>query len=72
MEPNFFSRNLRKKPFRIATFIYGLVFFNIGAVLLYEKFTKGGFSFDSEVRYGLVFLAMGLFALVALARSRNP
>jgi len=68
---NFLTKPPGHKAFRIAALIYGLVFVNAGALVLYEKFSQPPVVFDKTFGLGLVCLLLGLVGLWAARRSRN-
>ncbi len=68
MNFDFLPKPLRSKIFKWLVLIYGLVFFNIGALVLYEKFTRPPVAFDSTLRWGVASLLLGLVALIAAHR----
>jgi hypothetical protein len=57
--------------FRIAALIYGLVFCNVGALILYEKFRHPPVVFDSSFRTGVGCLLLGLIGLFLARRSKQ-
>jgi len=69
---NNLSNKLRtNKTFRILVLIYGLVFTNIGAILIYEKLSNPPVAFDQPLKVGIACLLMGLLALGAVYRSKK-
>lgn len=59
------------KFFRIAALIYGLVLCNVGALVLYEKFSHPPVVFDSTFRMGVGCLTLGLIGLAVARRSKQ-
>jgi len=47
------------KYFRTAALIYGLVLFNIGALVLYDKISQSPVAFDATFRMGVGCLVLG-------------
>jgi hypothetical protein len=68
---NSFLKVPESKIFRIAALIYGLVLCNVGALVLYEKFSHPPVVFDSTFRIGVGCLLLGLIGLVAAWRSKQ-
>jgi hypothetical protein len=71
MDFNSFFKVPGNKFFRIGALIYGIVLCNIGALVLYEKFSHPPVVFDSTFRIGVGCLIMGLIGLAAARRSRK-
>lgn len=71
MGANSFFKGSGNKYFRIAALVYGLVFCNIGALILYEKFTNPPLVFDATFRTGGACLILGIIGLVIARRSRQ-
>jgi hypothetical protein len=69
---NSFLKVPESKIFRIAALIYGLVFCNVGALLLYEKFSHPPVVFDSTFSIGVGCLILGLIGLLVARRSKQP
>ncbi len=66
-----FSSKLRKnKIIRIAALIYGLIFFNIGVLVLLDKITTRSWEFDSTMRWGVGCFVIGAVVLVAVFLSK--
>jgi hypothetical protein len=71
MEFNSFFKVPGNKYFRVAALIYGLVLCNVGALVLYEKFSHPPVVFDSTFRIGVGCLILGLIGLVVARRSKQ-
>jgi hypothetical protein len=71
MKINSFFNAPGNKFFRIAALIYGLVFCNVGALLLYEKFSHPPVVFDSTFSIGVGCLILGLIGLLVARRSKQ-
>jgi len=65
------SKLRTSKVFRTLVLIYGLVFTNIGALILYEKLTRSPVAFDQTLKVGIACLILGLLALGAVYRSKK-
>jgi len=61
----------KNRLIRLAALAYGLIFFNMGAVVLYEKFTAPEPVMDDTFKGGLLFCFLGLLALYAVARAKQ-
>jgi len=69
-------RNLLTKPpksklFSILSLVYGLVFCNVGAVVLYEKLSHPPVIFDATFLWGILSLLLGIVGLIAARRSKQ-
>lgn len=60
-----------KKYFSIAALIYGLVLCNVGALVIYEKFSHLPVVFDATFRIGVGCLILGLIGLLVARRSKQ-
>jgi len=70
MRFDFLSKPPRSKLFSILALAYGLVFCNIGAMVLYEKLSRSPVVFDETFLWGVVSLLLGIAGLIAARRSR--
>lgn len=62
----------KNRLIRLAALIYGLIFFNLGAVSLYDKLTVTPIVVDDGFKGALVFVFLGLLALYAVFRAKQP
>lgn len=73
MPPKLFEKLCANKVYRNAAIIYGVILFNVGAVILYEKIGAAGFTFDTTVIWGGGCLVIGLAVFLgACACRRRP
>jgi hypothetical protein len=61
----------KNRMIRIAALIYGLIFFNMGAVILFEKLSARPVVIDEGFKGALLFVFLGLLALYAVVRARH-
>lgn len=59
------------KYFRIGTLIYGLVLCNVGALVLYNRFSQSPFVFDATFRMGVGCLILGGIGLYLARLSKR-
>jgi len=71
MNFNFLSRPPKSKTFTVLALIYGLVFCNIGAMVLYEKFSHPPVVWDATLLWGGVSLVLGFIGLAAARRGKG-
>ena len=67
---NLIERLRRSRPLRMFALAYGLVFFNIGLLALYNEFARPPVTFNETLRWGLASFAMGAAALFLFFRSK--
>jgi len=61
----------KNRLIRLAALIYGLIFFNLGAMMLYDKLRVRPVVIDEGFKGALVFVFLGLLALYAVVRARQ-
>jgi len=67
MNFNFLPKN---KLVSILALAYGLVFCNVGAMVLYERLSRSPVVFDTSFLWGVISLLLGIVGLVAARRSK--
>jgi len=62
----------KNRLIRLAALAYGLIFFNMGAMILYDKFTAPELVIDDGFKGAVLFCFLGLLALYAVVRAKQP
>jgi hypothetical protein len=71
MIPDFFKCSPGNNTLRILSLVYGLIFFNIGALVLFEKISESPILIDEKLGWGALCLVLGLVGLMASRRFKQ-